>query len=57
MRGCPTGTGAPLGRQLAIQTLELLKREALFAVDWLLSDPHTETRTLHRVLIRFAAAD
>ncbi|MFJ9617199.1 GntR family transcriptional regulator [Streptomyces noursei] len=36
--------------------LELAEGEALFAVDRLLSDPHTDTRALHRVLIPFATA-
>ncbi|MEU3987162.1 GntR family transcriptional regulator [Streptomyces platensis] len=36
--------------------LELPEGEALFAVDRLLSDRHTETRALHRVLIPFATA-
>ncbi|MFK0289143.1 GntR family transcriptional regulator [Streptomyces sp. NPDC090442] len=39
------------------QLLELPEGEALFAVDRLLSDPHTEARALHRVLIPFATAD
>ncbi|MFB7631718.1 GntR family transcriptional regulator [Streptomyces sp. NPDC056149] len=37
--------------------LELPEGETLFAVDRLLSDPHTQTRALHRVLIPFATAD
>ncbi|MEE6268174.1 GntR family transcriptional regulator [Streptomyces diastatochromogenes] len=37
--------------------LQLAEGEALFAVDRLLSDPHTDTRALHRVLIPFATAD
>ncbi|MFI9081155.1 GntR family transcriptional regulator [Streptomyces sioyaensis] len=38
------------------QLLGLAEGEALFAVDRLLSDPGTETRALHRVLIPFATA-
>ncbi|MCK7623328.1 GntR family transcriptional regulator [Streptomyces sp. RS10V-4] len=37
--------------------LGLAEGEALFAVDRLLADPHTDTRALHRVLIPFATAD
>lgn len=37
--------------------LELAEDEALFAVDRLLTDPDTETRALHRILIPFATAD
>ncbi|MER6048429.1 GntR family transcriptional regulator [Streptomyces sp. NPDC001793] len=37
--------------------LGLGEGEALFAVDRLLSDPHTGARALHRVLIPFATAD
>ncbi|WP_043264041.1 GntR family transcriptional regulator [Streptomyces sp. CT34] len=48
-RTTTTATTAPL--------LELAEGEALFAVDRLLSDPHTDTRALHRVLIPFVTAD
>ncbi|MFE6691888.1 GntR family transcriptional regulator [Streptomyces sp. NPDC057743] len=48
-RTTTTATTGPL--------LELPEGEALFAVDRLLSDPHTEARALHRVLIPFATAD
>ncbi|WP_328547925.1 GntR family transcriptional regulator [Streptomyces platensis] len=47
-RTTTTATTGPL--------LGLPEGEALFAVDRLLSDPHTETRALHRVLIPFATA-
>ncbi|MFF8900058.1 GntR family transcriptional regulator [Streptomyces lydicus] len=47
-RTTTTATTGPL--------LGLDEGEALFAVDRLLSDPHTETRALHRVLIPFATA-
>lgn len=36
--------------------LGLAEGEELFAVDRVLSDPHTDTRALHRVLIPFATA-
>ncbi|MFE7315755.1 GntR family transcriptional regulator [Streptomyces sp. NPDC057555] len=48
-RTTTTATTGPL--------LQLAEGEALFAVDRLLSDPHTDTRALHRVLIPFATAD
>ncbi|MCK7627781.1 GntR family transcriptional regulator [Streptomyces sp. RS10V-4] len=48
-RTTTTATTGPL--------LGLGEGEALFAVDRLLSDPHTGTRALHRVLIPFATAD
>ncbi|MEK2473527.1 GntR family transcriptional regulator [Streptomyces noursei] len=48
-RTTTTATTGPL--------LGLAEGEALFAVDRLLSDPHTDTRALHRVLIPFATAD
>ncbi|WP_327224839.1 GntR family transcriptional regulator [Streptomyces platensis] len=47
-RTTTTATTGPL--------LGLPEGEALFAVDRLLADPHTETRALHRVLIPFATA-
>ncbi|MGW5114824.1 GntR family transcriptional regulator [Streptomyces noursei] len=47
-RTTTTATTGPL--------LKLAEGEALFAVDRLLSDPHTDTRALHRVLIPFATA-
>ncbi|MFF2061587.1 UTRA domain-containing protein [Streptomyces sp. NPDC058200] len=47
-RTTTTATTGPL--------LGLAEGEALFAVDRLLTDPHTETRALHRVLIPFAMA-
>ncbi|MGW2392143.1 GntR family transcriptional regulator [Streptomyces lydicamycinicus] len=47
-RTTTTATTGPL--------LGLPEGEALFAVDRLLSDPHTETRALHRVLIPFVTA-
>ncbi|MFE2635597.1 GntR family transcriptional regulator [Streptomyces scopuliridis] len=48
-RTTTTATTGPL--------LGLAEGEALFAVDRLLSDPRTDTRALHRVLIPFATAD
>ncbi|GGK13075.1 GntR family transcriptional regulator [Streptomyces camponoticapitis] len=48
-RTTTTATTGPL--------LELAEGEALFAVDRLLTDPDTETRALHRILIPFATAD
>ncbi|WP_371665291.1 GntR family transcriptional regulator [Streptomyces sp. NBC_01241] len=47
-RTTTTATTGPL--------LGLAEGEALFAVDRLLSDPRTDTRALHRVLIPFATA-
>ncbi|MEU7640875.1 GntR family transcriptional regulator [Streptomyces sp. NPDC039016] len=48
-RTTTTATTGPL--------LGLAEDEALFAVDRLLRDPHSDTRALHRVLIPFATAD
>ncbi|QRX92258.1 GntR family transcriptional regulator [Streptomyces noursei] len=48
-RTTATATTGPL--------LGLAEGDALFAVDRLLSDAHTDTRALHRVLIPFATAD
>ncbi|MFD8458343.1 GntR family transcriptional regulator [Streptomyces antimycoticus] len=48
-RTATTGTTGPL--------LGLAEGEALFGVDWMLTDPNTGTRALHTVLIPFATAD